>query len=955
MKSKQQFFIYLIFCLLIFLSRLTQLNWILTADEPLFMEQARQFMLGLSEGDWGQTMGIGYPAIPLMWWSAPAIYMISLLPDGSESLTAYAAGRVANGLVCGLLLLLLYQFSRRLWNRDAALIGVVLLALDPFLLGYNRLLHIAAPLALFMTLTGLTYLLWWRENRPRWAMLTGLFLGLSLLTKSTALLLFPMLGLIFLSQTISLHRNNSDLTGTSSASQNSLGLIVFHHFLVLLTSMLTFFLLWPAMWVTPVEALSLTFGKLFTDQAAGVGNLGMFWFGEFVEDPGLLFYLVVFLLKTTPLLWLGLLLSLISWRWTVPSTGHDRSRLSLWLFALTYLVIMTLASKKSVRYLLPAIPALYMLAGLAYSELLCRLSILNRPAWLRRFRQPAWFVGLLVTIQLMVSVPYHPYYLTYYNPVILGWRVAPQTILVGWGEGLESAADHLKQNPPQTVATWYEWLFPTLYQAETQAVVPQENMITADKTVLYINQIQRDIPSPNIIHYFQTRRQPEQIVRLNGIDYSWIYPGPIAGFVDLSLAQFPLNAQFGDEARLLGYDLTSTPTSGQPLIITLHWQVLVTPPTDRFAYVRLIDLSGHVWVSSDSPPVMGLWPSRKWLPDMQIEDAHELLIPSGTPPGTYQLEVGLYDPTSGQPLPVSGYPIGAGGGLLVGQVQLNWQPNTVPPDMPHQTNTRLAPNALLLGYDRPPATATTGDVIPLGLLWQESRTWGSHLIKPFNDYVLLGWRQTGQSGLANISESQLDPLPLPIPDWGSRAILRSQHVLIVPPTLKDGQYDLLVMLHNGSDPAGEAFRLGQVEVTNPPHIFTLPSDVVSPVESVELDEAVMLAGYTLDSTEAETWRLKLYWQTNQPLYTRYKIFVQLLTVDNQVVAQSDRVPTDGTRPTTGWLPQEIITDPHRLILPSELPAGDYSLIAGLYDPRSGQRLVQPNQQDYILIDRVTVP
>ena len=31
---------------------------------------------------------------------------------------------------------------------------------------------------------------------------------------------------------------------------------------------------------------------------------------------------------------------------------------------------------------------------------------------------------------------YHPYYFTYYNPTLLGWRWAPQTLLVGWGEGL---------------------------------------------------------------------------------------------------------------------------------------------------------------------------------------------------------------------------------------------------------------------------------------------------------------------------------------------------------------------------------------------------------------------------------------------------------------------------------------------------------------------------------------
>ena len=55
-------------------------------------------------------------------------------------------------------------------------------------------------------------------------------------------------------------------------------------------------------------------------------------------------------------------------------------------------------------------------------------------------------------------------------------------------------------------------------------------------------------------------------------------------------------------------------------------------------------------------------------------------------------------------------------------------------------------------------------------------------------------------------------------------------------------------------------------------------------------------------------------------------------------AQSDAVPAEWTRPTTGWLPGEYVLDRHAIILPADLPAGKYDLVAGLYDPATGERL-----------------
>ncbi len=893
---------WLLLCMLIFIPRLLNLDVFLTPDEPLFLAHARAFAAGVVSGNFFDTLGIGYPGVTV---AAVAAWPVS---GAASEMVAYAAGRMAVAMLTALLLVAVFVFARRLCGRGPAFVGVALLALDPFTLGYSRLLHLAAPLALLMTLAGLSFLLWLRDARRRWLILTGLFTGLALLTKSTALLLGPMLVVMTVGWGL--------LTGSWRhwgwwRRVSGAGLAI------LLIAVAVFTALWPAMWVDPAATIALTFGKLFTDQQAGTGNLGMFWLGQFVQDPGPWFYPVAFLLKATPWLLLGLALSLY-FLFRSPSSTCN---LSLWLFALTYLILMTIASKKSVRYLLPAFPVFYLLAGQAVDAVLRRMPFLISK-----------FLFLITGLLLFgFTIFYHPYYFTYYNPLVLGWRWAPQTLLVGWGEGLDGVARYLKSQPSGTVSTWYEWLFPLMSGAPTRPVVPAEDLLTADYAVLYLNQVQRDIPNPNLIHYFRTRRQPEHTVRLAGIDYAWVYPGPIVGDKAGPPPQTPLAADFGDALRLTGYDPPPAFRSGASAVVTLHWQVLTPPPADRFVFVRLLDPQGRVWAAADSPPVMGLWPVARWQPGTFMTDAHSLVLPPGLPPGPYRLEVGVYNPADGEPLPPSGAPTGPGGGLLLEEVQVEWQANRTPPDLPHITNTRLAPNARLTGYDAPPPSAITGDLLPIRLAWRESQSLTALWAIP-NDFVMFEWRSDGKR-----TAEQLDPLPLPLDDWGRGAVLLSRHEVIVPPALETGSYELMAMLHTGSDPTGEPFRLGSVTVTAPPHQFDLPAETQSPSGSGQLAEGVSLTGYNLTPTDGQL-ELRLYWQTAAPLPVRYKVFAQLLAADNSVLAQSDQFPAGGERPTTGWLPGEIITDGHTLTLALDSPPGPYRLIVGLYDPLTGQRL-----------------
>jgi hypothetical protein len=104
-----------------------------------------------------------------------------------------------------------------------------------------------------------------------------------------------------------------------------------------------------------------------------------------------------------------------------------------------------------------------------------------------------------------------------------------------------------------------------------------------------------------------------------------------------------------------------------------------------------------------------------------------------------------------------------------------------------------------------------------------------------------------------------------------------------------------------------------------------------------------------------SWRRA--WRAVAPTPIGYKVTLQLADAAGKPVAQHDAEPADWQRPTTGWIPGEIITDTHVLVLPAELPAGTYALVAGMYPPGTGRRLAVTGKDaagDLVRLGAVTV-
>jgi hypothetical protein len=115
---------------------------------------------------------------------------------------------------------------------------------------------------------------------------------------------------------------------------------------------------------------------------------------------------------------------------------------------------------------------------------------------------------------------------------------------------------------------------------------------------------------------------------------------------------YPLEISFGDVARLTGFSLPKTALSAQDKIpLTLIWQSLSSRPGQNYVvFTHLLDEQGRLIAQHDGPPANGARPISGWVIDEYVIDEHQLAFLDADYAGSAQLEVGLYDPLSGERL-----------------------------------------------------------------------------------------------------------------------------------------------------------------------------------------------------------------------------------------------------------------------------------------------------------------
>jgi hypothetical protein len=116
--------------------------------------------------------------------------------------------------------------------------------------------------------------------------------------------------------------------------------------------------------------------------------------------------------------------------------------------------------------------------------------------------------------------------------------------------------------------------------------------------------------------------------------------------------QFPLQANFGGEIELLGYDLQ--PVEPGKAELSLVWQAVGEPADNYTVFVHVLDPEGVccVW-QQDVIPGQGAQPTDQWLAGEVVVDNYLIEMPPDAAAGAYPIEVGLYLPQNGQRLLVT--------------------------------------------------------------------------------------------------------------------------------------------------------------------------------------------------------------------------------------------------------------------------------------------------------------
>jgi hypothetical protein len=115
--------------------------------------------------------------------------------------------------------------------------------------------------------------------------------------------------------------------------------------------------------------------------------------------------------------------------------------------------------------------------------------------------------------------------------------------------------------------------------------------------------------------------------------------------------QYAATAQW-PEIELAGYDLNlESYKPGEIVYLQLWWSATGAPSTDWTVFTHIIGApkadGSTLWAGSDSRPGRGSLPTTSWRSGDLILDEYQIRLPEDMPPGEYQIEIGLYDPTDG--------------------------------------------------------------------------------------------------------------------------------------------------------------------------------------------------------------------------------------------------------------------------------------------------------------------
>jgi 4-amino-4-deoxy-L-arabinose transferase-like glycosyltransferase len=439
-----------------------------------------------------------------------------------------------------------------------------------------------------------------------------------------------------------------------------------------------------------------------------------------------------------------------------------------------------------------------------------------------------------------------------------------------------------------------------------------------------------------------------------GSAFSAYRPRPDA---DLA-ATYPVDANLVDVVHITGVDLEGPAQAGRQLGVILYWQVIrgVVQNLNLTFFIHLVDEHGYLWAQADAND----YAPADWRPGDRVLQWVELDLPPDMPPRRYRLVAGMFDLSSGERLSVldaQGHPVGAEvdlGTFEVARAAVAPDPATL--GIPTAAKGQFGDLFAFLGYGVAPQILNRGERAHVSLYWRV-------LADPGRDYFLAP-AAVDESGRMRVLPYR-QPLDgdYPTGRWHAGQVVRDCFDIPIGADWDRGLYHLyvgwrdpdtgeLLPLEGSATPA---ISLGDIFVRGRERIFSPPP--ISNSQRADFGGQVALLGYDLGAEQVrpgERLGLTLYWQAEKLMDVSYTVFTHLLDNQNMVWGQQDNPPDEGSYPTTGWSPGEVVVDRYAIPLRPDAPPGRYVLEIGLYDAATGQRLPVINDAGEVVDDRVVL-
>jgi 4-amino-4-deoxy-L-arabinose transferase-like glycosyltransferase len=531
--------------------RLVGLGRFTSVDEPFWLRQGANFYYALGQRDFANTIYEYHPAVTTMWIIAagmiayfpqyrslgqgylkPGKFDLFLPAHAKDPLQLLIASRMLQVFVIVVLLAGIYFLLRRLLDARTAFFSASLIALSPFLLGHSRLLNHEALLGLFILISVLSMLVFLHARKTYVVLIVSAAAGaLAQLSKSSGILLFPLIVLALLVLVAAAPRADRGRRAKESALTLGFWLLGVAAFYVIF---------WPGMWVAPGKMLYEVYGNAlaYTFQGSRLSVLPALdaaGFGFDTLASGLRFYVSDLIWRTTPITWLGAILGIA---FAVHyQRGHTQLMYRLLvcysaLLAAAFVLMFSIQrGPKPPHYILTSYICVDLIAGLGF---VAALDLLARGfPHLASGAIPSVVLGAILAFQLLSSLAFYPYYISYYNPLAEALRSGiqnPTLDVTGYGVGLDQAAAYLAQKPDSgslvvMSANGYG-CFSYYFPGRT---IPMNNLILSDPE---IDQILSTSQYAVVDYYNQQKAdlvadfvgvKPEKTIWVNGIDFLRVY------------------------------------------------------------------------------------------------------------------------------------------------------------------------------------------------------------------------------------------------------------------------------------------------------------------------------------------------------------------------------------------------------------------------------------------------